>query len=75
MTRTSADRASSRRAWVAVGLAWLGSLAVLLIWLLGTSTGHVREQLRAWQFWSLDACVLLGVLVGVFSWKTVQHDA
>ena len=75
MTRTFVYSAPSRRAWVAVGLAWLGSLTVLLIWLLGTSTGNLREQLRAWQFWSLDACVLLGVLLGVYLLKTVRHGA
>ena len=75
MTRTSAAPAPSRRAWIAVGLAWLASLTVLLLWLLGTSTGNLREQLRAWQIWSLDACVLLGVLVGVYLLKTAQIGA
>jgi hypothetical protein len=73
MTPASMSPTPSRRAWIAVGLAWLGSLTVLLAWLLGTSTGDLREQLKAWQFWSLDACVLLGVLVGVYLLKTVQH--
>ena len=75
MTPASMNPAPSRRAWIAVGLAWLGSLTVLLAWLLGTSTGDLREQLRAWQFWSLDVCVLLGVLVGVCLLKTVKHGA
>ena len=75
MTPAAMDPAPSRRAWIAVGLAWLGSLTVLLIWLLGTSTGTLREQLKAWQFWSLDACVLLGVLLGVYLLKTLQHGA
>ena len=75
MTRAFAYSAPSRRAWIAVGLAAIGSLAVLSIWLLGTPTGNLREQLRTWQFWSLDACVLLGALAGVYLVKTVQHGA
>jgi Dolichyl-phosphate-mannose-protein mannosyltransferase len=74
MTSTPAPPAPSARAWAAVGFAALASLALLFGWLLGTSTGNLREQLKVWQFWSLDATVLLGVLIGVYIWKTVPLD-
>ena len=74
MTPESAAPAPSARPWIVVGLAGLASLAILFSWLLGTSTGNLREQLKAWQFWSLDACVLLGALIGIYIWKTVPHD-
>jgi 4-amino-4-deoxy-L-arabinose transferase-like glycosyltransferase len=74
MTQTFTQPASSRRAWTAVGAATLGSLAILLLWLLGTSTGNLREALKAWQPRSLDACVLLGLLVGVYLATRVDRD-
>jgi 4-amino-4-deoxy-L-arabinose transferase-like glycosyltransferase len=74
MTETVVDRASSSRAWIAVAVATLASLAVLTIWLLGTSTGNLREQLKTLQPWWLDACVLLGLIAGVCLLKTVERD-
>ena len=71
MTRTLVHTASSRAAWLAAAVAWCGSLAALVIWLLRTPAGTLREQLRLWQPWSLDACVLLGVLVVVYVGSTV----
>ena len=75
MTQTVVSPASSRRAWIAVAVALLGSLAALLVWLLGTSTGNLREQLKVWQAWSLDACVLLGLLAGVYLLNEVGREA
>lgn len=74
MTGTVASSAPSRRAWIGVGVVWVGSLAALVVWLLGTSTGQLREQLKWLQFWSLDACVLLGVLFGLPVLSRVRHD-
>ena len=54
----------SGRAWVALAAAWLVAFAGLLTWLLGTSTGSLREELKSFQFWSLEACVFLGVALG-----------
>jgi hypothetical protein len=45
-----------------VALAWLASLALLAVWLVGSSTWDLREALRRWQFWSLDTCVLLALV-------------
>ena len=72
MTHAVAPSASSRRAWIAVGGTTLGSVAVLLVWLLGTSTGDLREQLKVLQPWWLDACVLVGLIVGVYLFSTLE---
>jgi hypothetical protein len=74
MNEASADRKPSRLAWIAVAAAWLGTLAVMLMWLSGTSTGDLREQLKAWQFWSLDACVLLAVFLCVYRFREVSRE-
>jgi MYXO-CTERM domain-containing protein len=66
MTHTLPDTAASRRAWIAGGIALAAGVALLLVWLLATSTGELREQLKVWQPWSLDACVLLGLLIAVY---------
>lgn len=75
MTQTSALFVSSRRAWIAGGGALLGSGVVLATWLLGTSTGNLREALKVWQPRSLDACVLLGLIAAVYLLSTVGRDA
>ena len=72
MTGILVTPTSSRRAWTAVGLSTLGILAVLLVWLLGTSTGDLREALKAWQPWWLDACVLAGLIAAVYTFQTLQ---
>ncbi len=71
MTDALVPPASSRRAWIAVGGATLGTLAVPLVWLLGTSTGDLREQLKVLQPWWLDACVLAGLIVAVYLFSTL----
>jgi dolichyl-phosphate-mannose-protein mannosyltransferase len=55
------------RPWVGVTLAWLASLSGLVAWLRATSTGTLREQLKVAQFWSLEICVLLAVVVTVWT--------
>jgi 4-amino-4-deoxy-L-arabinose transferase-like glycosyltransferase len=64
---------SSRRAWVAVASAWLIALAALLAWLLATSTGMLREELRFLQFWSLEVCVLVVLAVGLALTRDLLH--
>ncbi|MEO6236804.1 MAG: glycosyltransferase family 39 protein [Vicinamibacterales bacterium] len=49
-------------------MAWLGGLTLLALWLRGTSTGTLREELKVWQFWSLEICVLLGIVVAIGTW-------
>src|SRR4029453_18557535 len=58
------DRPASRRAWITVALAWVLIAGALTAWLLGTSTGTLREHLKVGQFWSLELCLFLGVICG-----------
>jgi 4-amino-4-deoxy-L-arabinose transferase-like glycosyltransferase len=74
MTIATAVRTPSRLPWIAVALAWLSSVAVLLIWLLGTSTGSLREQLKTWQFWSLESCAFLAALFAVYTVRELRHE-
>jgi 4-amino-4-deoxy-L-arabinose transferase-like glycosyltransferase len=74
MTETIALPVSTRRAWIAAGLAAGGSVVVLAIWLFATPTWLLREQLKAWQPWSLDVCVLAGALVTVYLLSTIDRD-
>jgi len=75
MTEVVAPSASSRRAWIGVGGAMVGTLALLMTWLLGTSTGNLREALKSLQPWWLDSCVLFGVLIAVCLLYTVNRNA
>ena len=59
------ERPPSRGEWLAVGAAWIGGLGLLAGWLRGTSTGTLREELKVWQFWSLEICVLLAVVIAI----------
>jgi hypothetical protein len=54
----------SARAWVIVASAWVVGLAALLAWVLRTPAPSLREQLKVFQFWSLETCVLLGLVIG-----------
>src|SRR5512144_1828633 len=74
MTLTAARTATSRRPWAVAAAIWLVSLTLVVTWLAGTSPADLREQLRVWQFWSLDACVLIALLFGVLAFKTVRDD-
>jgi hypothetical protein len=65
------DRPGLRRAWVAVALAWALVAGVLGAWLLGTSTGTLREHLKVSQFWSLELCLFLAVICGAGIVKSV----
>jgi len=75
MTQTLAPRTSSAGRWIPVSVVTLATLAILAIWLLNTSTGDLREQLKILQPWSLDVCLLLGLLAGVCLLNTVERDA
>lgn len=75
MTRALVSEGSSRQSWTAVSIATLGILAGLSIWLARTSTGSLREQLKSLQPWSLDACVLIGLIAGIFLINSVDRDA
>jgi hypothetical protein len=68
------DRAPFGRTWVAVALAWAVSIGALAAWLLGTSTGTLREHLKVGQFWSLELCLFLGVICGAWILKGVFRE-
>jgi hypothetical protein len=60
------DRRLTRSAWGAVAMGWLVCAGALIAWLLGTSAGTLREQLKVAQFWSLELCLFLGVIAGAY---------
>jgi hypothetical protein len=74
MTPTLVLHSTSRRSWIAVAIVMLGIVTGLWIWLASTSTGNLREQLKTLQPWSLDACVLIGLVAAVFVIHSVNRD-
>ena len=65
MTHDSAGLPTfSWRAAAALTAAWLLTIGALLMWVMRTTGGMLREQLKSIQFWSLEACVILGVALG-----------
>jgi hypothetical protein len=75
MTQTFVPGARPGRAWIAASAATLGTIAIPAVWLLNTSTGNLREELKACAALSLDACVLLGLLIGVCLLHTIPRVA
>lgn len=57
---------TARRERISVSILWFAVLAILSGWLLTTSTGTLREQLKTLQFWSLEACLFVWVVSGVY---------
>jgi Dolichyl-phosphate-mannose-protein mannosyltransferase len=51
------------RAWPAAGSVAALVVGALLVWLLRTPVPALRAQLWALQFWSLEACVFVGLAV------------
>ena len=75
MTPTLVSENVSRRSWVTASIATVGVLAGLWIWLATTSTANLREQLKWLQPWSLDACVLAGLIAGILLINSVDRSA
>ncbi len=76
MTPTLVSAGVSRQqSSVAASIATLGILGGLSLWLARTSTGTLREQLKLLQPWSLDVCVLFGLVAGVLLINSVDRDA
>ena len=65
---------SSRVQWIALASAWFVALAVLLVWLLETPQSALRHQLKAAQFWSLEASVALGLAIGAIILRELQRQ-
>jgi hypothetical protein len=53
----------SPRRIATVASAWVLVLGSLIVWIARTPTSQLREQLRTAQFWSLEACVALGLVL------------
>jgi hypothetical protein len=61
----SVSAPSSRTAGRVATATWLASVALILFLVRSTPSASLQEQLKVWQVWSLDVCVLLGVVLGV----------
>ena len=57
-----------------LAIAWIVALAAVAAWLLGTTNDALREQLKVAQFWSLEACAVLFVMIGALLMKAVVAD-
>ena len=69
---TMAPRIAQSRltgSWTVLVGAWAVSLVGLAFWLWTTPDGLLREQLKVYQFWSLEACVALGAILVAASWR------
>ncbi len=64
---------ASRTAGVAATVTWLVSVGLLLYWMRNTPSAILYEQLKVWQVWSLDACVLLGVLLAIYAAASLKR--
>jgi hypothetical protein len=61
---TTGSLACSRRELLALAVAWFLAIGTLLMWMSSATGGMLREQLKSIQFWSLEACVILGLALG-----------
>jgi Dolichyl-phosphate-mannose-protein mannosyltransferase len=52
---------SSERRWIGPAAAWSVAVSGLVVWTVATPAETLRTQLTVLQFWSLEACVFLGV--------------
>ncbi len=62
---------TSSRLRIVLAIAWIVAVAAVAAWLLGTTNDSLREQLKVAQFWSLEACAVLFVVIGALLLKRV----
>jgi len=75
MTLVAVDQpAMSRREWSVIVVLWLASGAALVAWVWGSSRAGLLESLKRAQFWSLECCAFLGLLVGAFVLKELVRE-
>ena len=55
----------SRRRIAIVAAAWVVMLGGLVAWTVRTPPSQLREHLKIVQFWSLEACVALGLVLAI----------
>ena len=53
------DRFGTRARWPALAMAWGAAVGIVAWWLVETPVESLREQLRHWQFWVLEAQFVL----------------
>jgi Dolichyl-phosphate-mannose-protein mannosyltransferase len=63
-----------KRAVGAIVSGWAVVLATLFLWLASTPGALLRDQLRRWQFWSLELCFALLLALGVIVSRSVWRD-
>jgi hypothetical protein len=62
--------AATRYRWlIPLAAAWIVCLILLLAWTLWTPVPVLRQQLRVLQFWSLETCVALGLVISALVFK------
>ena len=70
----SVSAQSSGTAGTAATATWLASVGLLLYWLRTTPSATLQEQLKAWQVWSLDLCLLLAVVLAIYRAVSLTQD-
>ncbi len=55
----------SARGGVPLAVAWVVVAGAVIGWIARTPPSQLREQLRLAQFWSLEACAALGIVLGL----------
>lgn len=63
------------RGLAAVAVAWVVVAGALVGWIARTPTSQLREQLRLAQFWSLEACVALGIVLALMVARELNGGA
>jgi 4-amino-4-deoxy-L-arabinose transferase-like glycosyltransferase len=71
----SLDRFATWRSWAPVSVAWFCALALVVMWLRGTSEAALLEQLKLLQFWSLNACLAAAAGIAVWTAGARHVDA
>jgi hypothetical protein len=55
--------AASRTHWLLLAAGWTVVPLAIFVWIAATPDGFLREQLKRAQFWSLEACLVIGLVI------------
>ena len=64
----------STRRVAALSAAWVLVLGGMIAWLASTPPSQLREQLKLTQFWSLEACMALGLVLAVAVARELRRE-
>ena len=64
----------SRRRIAILAAAWVVMLGGLVAWIARTPPSQLREQLKIAQFWSLEACVALGIVLALAVARELRRE-